>query len=447
VRLEIEALAAGGRGVGRKGGTVWFVSRTVPGDVVLAAARRTRKSYVEGEVVELLLPSPLRREAPCEYQTRCGGCPWMVLDEGEQGKWKQRSVLDALQRIGRVAEPPLAQILAPGSPTGYRNRVEFSLGADRSGELVLGLHSGTAPGCLVDIRSCTVQHASANEVLATVRRVLLRPPRVPVGSRRPGEGFRVVLRRSWSTGRILVVLREPAGRFPRSAELARELVASHPEVCGVVRLQARAGRRGGTRALALAGQTRLEEAVAGHAFRLPAATFVQVNNAAAAELVRLVVEGAGPPDGARVLDLYGGVGVHGLALLARGAAAVAVCDADAGAIACGRAAAREGGSGRIRYHHADVGAFLRRRPPRPDGCDLVIANPPRTGLGPGVAEAILDRRPARIVLVSCDPATLARDLRALIRGGASLERVVPVDMFPQTAHVEAVASLSVPRAR
>lgn len=444
IRLEIDGLAAGGRGVARDGETVWFVPGAVPGDVVLAAPRARRKRFVEGTLLRILQPSPQRREPACEYQPRCGGCPWMVLPEEGQREWKRRIVLDALERIGRLRDVPLAPMVAPGGPTGYRNKVEFSVGLDGAGRPALGLHAASEGGHLVDVGRCLVQHEAANAVLAAARRALLDPPPAPAGFGGERDGPRLVLRYSWSTGRILVVLRETTRAFPRAAALVREIAANHPQVCGIVRLRSRPRRRGGARAVGLFGQPWLEETLAGRTFRLPAGTFLQVNSLGAVELVRLVVEAAGVVEGARVLDLYGGVGGHGLALLGRGAARVDVCDADGAAVACGRAAAEQAGDERIRFHRADAGSFLGGPRGRRAGFDVVVANPPRTGLGPGVGAAILARRPARIVMVSCDPASLARDLAALVRGGCVVERVVPVDLFPQTAHVEAVASLSGP---
>jgi 23S rRNA (uracil1939-C5)-methyltransferase len=441
-KLEIEALAAGGRGVGRAAGTVWFVPGAVPGDLVLAEPQRRRKRFVEGKILRLLRPSAARREPPCEFQGRCGGCPWMVLGEGDQATWKRRTLLDALERVGRLCEPPVEPLIAPGGPTGYRNKVEFGLGQDRSGRPAVGLHSAVQPGRLVDLDCCLLQHEAANEVLRTARRVLLDPPPAP-GERGDGpDRFRLVLRRSWSSGRIVVVLRESARPFPRSEALVRAITASHTEVSGVVRVRARPGRRGGALSTTLFGVPWLEERLGKHEFRLPPSTFLQVNGVAAAELVRLVIEAGRPHAGDRVLDLYGGVGVYGLALLAQGAGAVEVCDADGAAVACGRAAARKAGRRGIRFHQADAGTFLAGLPRGQGGFDLLVANPPRTGLGPGVAKRILDLRPARIVMVSCDPATLARDLRDLVGGGYGLQRVTPLDMFPQTAHVEAVATLS-----
>lgn len=366
----------------------------------------------------------------------------MVLAESDQATWKRRTLLDALERVGRLGQVPLEPLIAPGSPTGYRNRVEFALGPDRSGRPAVGLHSVAQPGRLVDLDRCLLQHEAANEVLRTARRVLLDPPPASTERRGGPDRFRLVLRRSWSSGRIVVVLRESTDPFPRSGALARAITANHPEVSGVVRLRARPRRRGGGLSTTLTGVPWLEERLGGHEFRLPPSTFLQVNGVAAAELVRLVIEAAGPREGDRVLDLYGGVGVYGLALLSRGAGAVDVCDADGEAVTCGRAAARKAGRRGIRFHQADAEAFLAGLPRRRGGFDLIVANPPRTGLGPGVAERILDLRPARIVMVSCDPATLARDLRALVGAGYGLQRVTPLDMFPQTAHVEAVATLS-----
>jgi len=366
----------------------------------------------------------------------------MVLGEALQGEWKGRIVRDALERIGRLERPPLMPLLTPGAPTGYRNKVEFGLGPDRSGRAVVGLHSAADPSRLVDVDRCLLQHDAANDVLETARRVLLDPP--GAAPERDGDRFRLVLRRSWSTGRILVALREEERPFPCQDGLVREITARHPDVSGIVRLRALPGKRGGTRAATLHGEPWIEERFVGRRFLLPPSTFLQVNSVAASELVRLVSEAARPEGGERVLDLYGGVGVYGLALLQRGAANVEVCDADGEAIACGRKSAGEAGERRIRFRRADVGSHLGRIGGRRPGFDVVVANPPRTGLGPGVAERIAGLRPARIVMVSCDPATLARDLRVLIGAGCGLERVTPLDMFPQTAHVEAVAALTGP---
>jgi tRNA/tmRNA/rRNA uracil-C5-methylase (TrmA/RlmC/RlmD family) len=175
---------------------------------------------------------------------------------------------------------------------------------------------------------------------------------------------------------------------------------------------------------------------------MPAASFFQVSAAGAGELAELVAELAAPVEDRRVLDLYGGVGLYATTLLRLGAREAVVCDADREAVTCGERLAVEQNLHRLRYVHSRVDRLLAGDHCRP-APDVVVANPPRSGLGSRVTEALRSLGPERIVVVSCDPPTLARDLRALVASpGYRLERVVPVDLFPQTAHVEAVASLS-----
>jgi len=280
----------------------------------------------------------------------------------------------------------------------------------------------------VDVTACPIGDPRLEAPLAVVRS-LLRD-----GTLRPRAG-RLVLRASSSGADLLVAFRDHGEPFPEAAEVARALAAEVTGLRGVVRLVSPRGRRGGARVETLWGDPWIEEVLLGRAYRVPPGTFLQVNPEAAETLARHVLEGAGRP--ASVLELYGGVGAFSGALAETGAAATVV-DADPGAIACGREAAMRDGL-RVRYVSGDVLRFLRGARETPD---LVVADPPRTGLGPGVAEALAARAPARLAVVSCDPATLARDLARLTAGGFALERVRPFDLFPQTAHVEAVAWLT-----
>jgi 23S rRNA (uracil1939-C5)-methyltransferase len=360
----------------------------------------------------------------------------MVLGEAEQRAWKERLLRDALARVGGFERPALQPLRAVAPDLGYRNRVELAVEPGARG-WSLGLRRPGEGRGIVEVGRCLLQHESANAVMATVREHL---DALPVPTAGDDGDLRVVLRRSWATGELLVVLREAGGRFPAAAELADLLDERHPELRGVVRVRAGAGRRGGSSSTVLVGRGWIGEQIGEQEFRLPAATFVQVNSAGAALLTRLVLEGAGALDGGTVLDLYGGVGAYAFALLRAGAGRVDVCDADAGAVECGRQSARDRGERGLEFHRDDVLSFLRSRPAgeRPA---MIVANPPRTGLGKGVAVEMLRVASPRLVLVSCDPATLARDLRLLGEGGYRTLQVTPVDLFPQTAHVEAVAVL------
>jgi len=439
VELEVTSLAAGGRGVARHAGLVWFLEGVVPGDRVLARARRLHARHVEGRLLALIEPSPRRRAPPCPLAGTCGGCPWMGLGETDQRSFKRRLVQDAIDRIAAVRLEVEEPIPSPEA-LGYRNRLELTLGRDAQGRPALGLHpvDPEARG-LVDVGRCLVQREPANRVLDTLRAHLLGRAEEWIDAAPRGDPFRVLLRASALTGEVLVVVRETVRPFPGITDLVAALARAHPELVGVVRLRARPGRRGGARATAVWGRDWIRERIGSTIFRLPAASFVQANPTAAERLLDLVRELCGPVAGLSLLELYGGVGSFGLEL-ARQGASVTVCEADPAAVRCGEAAAREAGRATVRFVRSDVSRFLSQAPSA-GAFDLVLANPPRTGLGRGVAAAIAGLAPRRIVLVSCDPATLARDLRQLSRAGWIPRRAVPVDLFPQTAHIETVVAL------
>ena len=283
---------------------------------------------------------------------------------------------------------------------------------------------------------------AAHRVLVEARAYFLDGPgRGDPGLTRGRDRTRLVIRRSSLDGSLLVVLRGPSGPFRSARGFARTLVRSVPEVAGVVRLITDRGRRGGARVAVLAGRSWIEESLAGIVVRLPAATFFQINPESAEQVVACVRDLSDADGESRILDLYAGVGIYGLRLAADGADVVA-CEADPAAVACARRAARSHGLTTYRVTRSDVAAFLRSSVTNARRFDLVIANPPRTGFGRGVAEGIVALGPGRVVVVSCDPATLARDLRALADGGYAPRRVIPFELFPQTPHVESVTLLT-----
>jgi 23S rRNA (uracil1939-C5)-methyltransferase len=438
--FEVERLVAGGRGLGRPEGVVWLVDGGVPGDRVRAEASRRRRRLVEGRVVDIMEPSPLRRPPPCRLQGTCGGCPWMVLDEAEQRAWKGRILEEALQRIGGFPSLSADRIAPSPRSLAYRNKLELTFGT-RDGRRILGFHETGNPERLVDVDRCLLQDETGSRILLEVRRFFLEGPgRDDPWLDDPPEPARLVIRRSVSTGRALVALRGGPGPFPSAREFARGVRAAVPEVSGVVRLLSRPGRRGGVRVARLLGRPWLEESLGGVVFRLPAPTFFQVNPEAASALVDAVRELAAADPEATALDLYAGVGVYGLTLAEAGASVIA-CEADPRAVASGQRAARENHRSGFRMVRSDVGTFLASSAARESSPTTVVANPPRTGFGPGVADAIAELRPERIVIVSCDPATLARDLKHLAARGYTPTRVVAVDLFPQTPHIESVTLL------
>ena len=438
--FDVERLVAGGRGLGRPDGVVWLVDGGVPGDRVRAEASRVRRRLVEGRVLELLEPSPLRRPPPCRFQGTCGGCPWMVLDEAEQRSWKVKILEEALKRIGGFEGISVDRIEPSPRSLAYRNKLELTFGR-REGRRTLGFHGSGPRPRVVDVDRCLLQDEAAHRILQEARAFFVDGPGRddPWLDVRP-EPARLVIRRSVSTGRLLVALRGGAGPFPSAREFARRVGTAVPEVSGVVRLLSRPGRRGGVRVVRLLGRPWLEESLGGNVFRLPAATFFQVNPEAASALVDVVRDLAAVGSETTALDLYAGVGVFGLTFAEAGAK-VTACEADPRAVACGLRAARKNLRTGFRLVCSDVGAFLASSAARESFPTTIVANPPRTGFGPGVAEGIAELSPERIVIVACDPATLARDLKRLAARGYTPSRVVAVDLFPQTPHIEAVTLL------
>lgn len=348
----------------------------------------------------------------------------MPASEGVQRETKRRFVIDALERLGKLEGVTVGDCVPSPGALAYRNKIELTLG--ERGEI--GYHAAQNPALLVEVASCAIADPRLEAPLRVIRDGLRE------GTLRPRRG-RLVLRASGSGPDVLVGFRDAGEPFDDAFAIARALAEDVPGLCGVVRMIARPGRRGGTRVETIHGRPWIEEVLLGVTYHVPAATFLQVNARAAEALAASVVAGAGRPES--VTELYGGVGAIGLGLAARGAAATVV-DADGDAIACGREASARAGRP-VRFVRSDALRFLRGAGAPPE---LVVADPPRTGFGAGVAEALGAWGPRRVALVSCDPATLARDLARLVATGYVLESVTPHDLFPQTAHVEAVAWLT-----
>lgn len=438
--LRVESLASDGRGVARDAGRVWFVERGLPGDLVEIAGAKSKGRFFEGRVGRLLEAGPGRRSPECAVQPSCGGCPWMTLEAGEQRRAKGRIVRDALERLGGLRGAEVDEVVPSTEALGYRNRVEFVLRLDAVGRPAIGFYGIDARGSrgVVDVARCEVLDPRAAPAVTSIRAALSSDPRLDPLWSLP-DPFRVLVRSG--DGGALVALRGPAA--PPAVERAIAEAAARAlqdrAIVGVVRIYAARGRRGGARSQPLGGRDHLEVDYGGTKFRIPAGSFTQVHDAAAERLIDAVVERAGEVSGRTVLDLYGGIGVYGWRLASLGAR-VTVVEADARAVAFGRHGWREGGVPVApRFAHRDAGEYLAADPAA--RCDVVVANPPRTGLGRGVVEGIVRAAATRIILVSCDPATFARDLRRFHGLGWRIVRVTPFDLFPHTPHVEIVAAL------
>lgn len=421
-------------------GRVVFVPRTAPGDRVRVRITRDRTRWSRGQVVELLEAGEGRRDAPCPLYDRCGGCQLQHLRYRDQVAWKGRRIASALSRIGGVemegsargrrsapaGEEAAASSVDPvpvePSPSEwrYRNRVSFTLRRLRGGRVVAGFHRRDRPGWIVDVhRQCLLPEDPISTVWIELRRAW------GAGARRlpPGGELRLTLRSGGDGVGLVIEGGEAGGDAPA-------LVGDVPGLVSVVHRP----RQGGWRHLA--GVETVADLWLGEPIPLAGTTFLQVNREAGEALHRSVLGELGNPAGLRIVDAYCGVGAYGRRLAHHGARVVGL-ELDPLAVE----AARRGAPPGFQVREGRVEECLEAALP----ADRVILNPPRTGLHEAVPQLLTAHPVPRILYISCDPGTLARDLDRL--GSAyRVRRVAGFDLFPQTAHVESVVTLDHARA-
>jgi len=436
--VAIEDLTSEGAGVARYDGWVFFVPGAVPGDRAEVCVGRVRRGVVETTLLALPGPSPERVEPPCPFQPACGGCPLMVLAADAQRALKVRHLEETLRRIGGLASPQVSRAVASPGALRYRGRVRFAV-ASRADGPAIGFHPRGAGGAIVAVDDCRLAPEEASRL---ARGLLARLDELsPPGGYWP---LQLEARGSLAAGEWLLVAFGRPGSAPALARAARELVEAEPQLAGIVRVEGVPGDGG--RETLLAGRDELVERIGGAELELGATTFLQVNPSAAAALYGTVREmlapAAGPPAG-RLLDLFCGVGSIGLLGVDAGCEVLGV-ESHAATVERARRSARRAGRGRTEFRVGDAAAVALELARAGERFDAVTANPPRAGLGPDLPRAIAALAPRCVVLVSCHPATLARDLRAFAAAGFEAAEIAAVDLFPQTPHLEALVRL-VPR--
>lgn len=415
--LIIAAIVAGGEGLARAAdGRVVFVPRTVPGERVEVEYAEEHRQWARARLVRIVEPGPERREPPCPYFAACGGCQLQHLEYPAQCESKASIIADALRRLGGI-EIPAPKVVPSALELGYRNRITLIL--RRAGaRVVAGYHSFPDPTNLVDIDACPLAEPAINRAWAS-----LRSAWGPLAQRLPAGGELRLTLRSTAGGEVGLAIEGGEGDGEPD-----DLLEAVEGLASIWRL----GRKG--EAEWYVGKATLADDWGEYVLRVAGTTFVQVNRDVAAKLETYVREQIGELGGTRVVDVYCGFGHRALQLAWAGARVVGI-DSDRHAIAMADAAAAESGAP-ARFIAATAERALARELPT----QLVILNPPRRGIEKRVVEALLMKPPARIIYVSCDPATLARDLKALF-GTFTVSACRGFDMFPQTAHVESVVTL------
>jgi 23S rRNA (uracil1939-C5)-methyltransferase len=434
LELTVAALANGGAGIARLEGYVVFVQGAVPGDVVRAVVGRSKRAYAEARAVEILKPSPDRIAPLADHP----GVPWQVLPYERQLEVKTALLDDALTRIGRLRDYELEPIVPAVSQWRYRNKLEYSFGADAGGQLVCGFH---APGHweeIAPISDCLLASEPANAVREAVL-AWCRAQRLAPYDRRTGAGFlrNLVVREGRRTGELQVRLVTNPGSLDRDG-----LAGALGGVASVLWTQLRSvaeTTQGGETEL-ISGIEVIEEEIAGLRLRISGEAFFQTNTEMAERLYAIATEYAGLRGFERVYDLYCGIGTIALTMAPR-AAELWGLEIVEQAISDAITNARLNEIDNVHFFAGDVRLALRELIEKAGRPEVLIVDPPRSGLSQKIVRRIIEAAPKRIIYVSCNPTTLAPNAAQLGHAGYRLRRVRSVDMFPQTPHIECVALL------
>ncbi len=440
IRLEITGLTNEGSGIGRHEGMAVFVPMTAAGDIISCRIVKVLKSYAYGRVEEVIAPSADRIANDCPVFNRCGGCAFRHISYEAELRAKEGFVRDAFQRIGGLS-PEMLPICGSESTDGYRNKLQMPLSRDKDGQPVCGFFSERSH-TVVPVEKCLLQPDIFAEIVQLVLEEAKRL-RISIYNEQKHEGVlrHIFLRKGHYSGEICLCL-VARRKAPEFTKLAHTAMARFPQITGVV-LNLNKEKTNvilGSEEVTLLGEPCISDTMCGNEVSISPKSFYQVNTPAAEALYRQAAEFA-EPDGKLLLDLYCGAGTIGLSMAGRAAKVIGaeiVPEAVDNAIAN---AARNGCTNAefICADASEAAASLAKQGTSPD---VVILDPPRKGCDEATLAACAEMRPERIVMISCNAATAARDCKQLSQLGYKAEKLRAFDLFPRTTHVETVVLLS-----
>ncbi|NCJ05229.1 23S rRNA (uracil(1939)-C(5))-methyltransferase RlmD [Synechococcales cyanobacterium C] len=440
LELEIDDLSATGTGVAHWGEhrQIVFVPDSVPGDRVRVRLTHVKPNYAHGILNQLLESSPHRIRPACIVADKCGGCQWQTVDYAYQLQAKRNQVIQALQRIGKIPNPPVESVLAAPDPLGYRNKVTYPLKRGQAGQVLAGYYRKGSHR-LVNLNQCPVQDPRLNPLLAEIKQDIQQQSWPIYDEQRHQGGLRHLgFRIGRQTGEILVTLVAFSSDLPGLAEQAQDWLQRYPNVVGVcVNVNCdRTNRIFGEQTQCLAGRSYLYEQFMGLTWQIEATPFFQIYTEQAEALLQNILTHLQLQGHERVVDLYCGIGTLTLPIAQRVKSVLGI-EIQGAAVAQAQANAALNHIANVTFTTSAVEDCFSTI----QQADLFILDPPRKGCALGLLQHLGQLQPPRIVYMSCNPATLARDLHILCQQGYHLHRVQPADFFPQTAHVECVAFL------
>jgi len=452
ISIEITDMAFGGKGFTKIDGLAVFVENAVAGDIVEAKIYKKKNKYAEAYVEKIITPSPNRVQPKCLHAGICGGCKWQHLSYEKQLFYKTQQVKDVLTHIGLLSDITVFPILASKKIFEYRNKMEFSCSNRRwltreemlqsnppNRDFAIGLHAPGTFDRILDTQICYLQPSFGNILLEKIRE-FIHNSNFPLYNLRTHEGFWrfIMLRHAIGTDKWLVNLVTSKENNDILIPFSKSLIEQYPSVRSVVNnvTARKAGIAVGEYEITLAGENTLLEKLGGYIFEISANSFFQTNTHQAKILYDTIKKYANLKGDEVVFDLYTGTGSIAI-YLSNQARKIIGFELVESAIQDARKNARRNNVSNCEFISGDVKDTFFQVTEKPD---VLILDPPRTGVHQDVIQAILKLAPPKIIYVSCNPATLARDVR-ILKENYLLKKVQPVDMFPHTFHIECVALL------
>ena len=439
--MNIDNLGANGEGVGRIQGFTVFVEGALAGERVLVKIVKVARNYAYGKLLHIIQRSPHRIEPQCPHYKACGGCQLQHLSYAVQLEYKTQQVRDALERIGHLKNVLVHPTIGMDEPWRYRNKAQFPVGLVKD-QLTLGFYAARSHN-LIAIEQCPIQHGISGKVTTLIRK-FIRTYNIPVYQESLHKGIirHVVIKIGFKSNQLMVIL-VTNGELPRKKELVSILREGLPGITGIIQnvQTEKTNVVLGTKNITLWGSDSILDAIGDLKFKISPLSFFQVNPVQTEKLYSKVLEYASLTGKEKVIDAYCGIGTISL-FLARKAAKVYGIEVIEQAVKDAKENARLNGIENVEFLAGASETVLSRLAGLGLHADVIVVDPPRKGCDPKLLETIVGMAPSRMVYVSCNPATLARDLKLMEENGYRTVEVQPVDMFPQTVKIECVALMS-----
>ena len=441
--VSIEDLSADGSGIGRINGYTVFVKDALPGDLAEIKIIKAKKTYGYGRLLKVLTPSPDRTLPLCPAARSCGGCQIQALSYPAQLKYKENKVRELLSRIGKITDYTMLPIIGMDDPWYYRNKAQYPVGTDRQGRPVAGFYAGRTHS-IIPVENCCIQSKHTESVLPAVLK-WMEENHIPAYDEKSGRGLvrHILTRAGFHTGEIMVCLVINGKKLPAADSLIRTLV----QIPGMTSISfspntSRTNVILGESCQTIWGSPYITDSIGAISFRISPLSFYQVNPVQTEKLYAAALAFADPGPEDVIWDLYCGIGTISL-FMAKKAARVCGVEIVPQAIDNARENAVLNGIDNAEFYVGKAEEVLPAAYKEKNiHADIIVVDPPRKGCDQSLLDCIITMQPSKVVYVSCDPATLARDLRILEDGGFKVEKVQCVDMFPHSVHIESVVLMS-----